>query len=39
MRAAGELGPDDWALAPLLIDALAWDEALPAAREAQTGLA
>jgi hypothetical protein len=26
--------PDDSALAPLLIDLLAWDEATPAAREA-----
>ena len=34
VRAAGELGPDDWALAPLLIDLLAWDEAMPAAGEA-----
>jgi len=34
VRAAGELGPDDWALAPLLIDLLAWDEAMPAARDA-----
>ena len=34
IRTAGELGPDDWPLAPLLIDLLAWDEAMPAAREA-----
>jgi hypothetical protein len=34
VRAAGELGPDDWALVPLLIDLLAWDEAMPAARDA-----
>jgi len=34
IRAAGEPGPEDWALAPLLIDLLAWDEAMPAARDA-----
>ena len=34
IRAAGELGPHDWALAPIVIDLLAWDEAMPAAREA-----
>jgi hypothetical protein len=34
LRAAGELRPDDCALAPLLIDLLAWDEAMPAGREA-----
>jgi len=34
ISAAGELGPDDFALAPLLIDLLAWDEAMPAARDA-----
>ena len=34
IRAAGELGPHDWALAPLVIDLLAWDEAMPGAREA-----
>lgn len=33
-RAARELGPQDWPLAPLLIDLLAWDEAMTAAREA-----
>jgi hypothetical protein len=33
-RAAAELGPDDWQLAPLMIDLLAWDEAMPAARSA-----
>jgi len=33
-RAAGELGPDDWALAPLLMNLLAWDEAMPAGRDA-----
>jgi hypothetical protein len=33
VRAAGEVSPDDWALAPLLIDMLAWDEAMPAARK------
>jgi hypothetical protein len=34
VRAAGELSPDDCALAPPLIDLLAWDGAMPAAREA-----
>ena len=34
IRAAGELGPDNWALAPLIIDLLAWDEVMPAARDA-----
>jgi hypothetical protein len=34
IRTAGELGPGDWELAPLLIDLLAWDEAMPAARSA-----
>jgi AAA family ATP:ADP antiporter len=34
IRAAGELGPGDWALAPLVIDLLAWEEAMPAARGA-----
>ena len=34
IQAAGELGPDDWALAPLAIDLLAWDEAMPTARNA-----
>jgi hypothetical protein len=34
IEAAGELGPDDWRPAPLAIDLLAWDEAMPAAREA-----
>lgn len=33
-RAAAELGPADCALAPLLIDLLAWDEAMPVARDA-----
>jgi MFS family permease len=33
-RAANELLADDWALAPLLIELLAWDEVMPAAREA-----
>src|SRR5262249_60634690 len=31
---AGTLGPEDWALAPLLINLLAWDPAMPAARDA-----
>jgi hypothetical protein len=34
IRAVRQLGPDDWALAPLLIDLLVWDEAMPAARDA-----
>ena len=34
IRAAGEIGSDDWAVAPLVIDLLAWDETMPAAREA-----
>jgi hypothetical protein len=34
IRTARELGPEDWPLAPLLIDLLAWDESMPAAREA-----
>jgi hypothetical protein len=34
IRAAGKVGPDDWQIAPLLIDLLAWDEAMPAARDA-----
>jgi hypothetical protein len=34
IRAAGELGAEDWQLAPLLVDLLAWDEAMPAARQA-----
>jgi MFS family permease len=34
VQAAGELGPNDWALAPLAIDLLAWDETMPAARTA-----
>jgi hypothetical protein len=34
IRAAGELGPGDLALAPLVIDLLAWGEAMPAARDA-----
>jgi AAA family ATP:ADP antiporter len=33
-QAAGRLGPQDWALAPLLIDLLAWDPATQAARDA-----
>jgi hypothetical protein len=33
-RAATELRAGDWQLAPLLIDLLAWDEAMPAARSA-----
>jgi hypothetical protein len=33
-RAAAGAGPGDWQLAPLLIDLLAWDEAMPAARSA-----
>ena len=36
IRVAGELGPEDWLLAPLVIEALAWDEAMPAARDALT---
>ena len=34
IAAANKLGPDDWNLAPLLIDLLAWDEVMPAARSA-----
>src|SRR5262249_14042919 len=34
IEAAGELGPDDWALAPLAIDLLAWDEVMSTALEA-----
>ena len=34
IRAAGELGLGDSALAPLVIDLLAWDDVMPAAREA-----
>jgi len=34
IRAAGELGPADWMLTPMLIDLLARDETMPAAREA-----
>jgi len=34
IRAASEVRADDWALAPLLIELLAWDEVMPAAREA-----
>jgi hypothetical protein len=34
ISAANELRADDFALAPLLIDLLAWDEVMPAAREA-----
>lgn len=34
IRAAGKISPDDWKLAPLLIDLLAWDEPMPAARDA-----
>ena len=32
IAAAGEIGPDDWGLAPLLIELLAWDQVMPAAR-------
>jgi len=32
ITAANEIGPDDWNLAPLLIELLAWDEVMPAAR-------
>jgi ATP/ADP translocase len=32
--AANELRADNWALAPLVIDLLAWDETMPAARDA-----
>jgi len=38
IRAASDLGPGDWALAPLVIDLLAWDEAAPAARQALEGM-
>jgi ATP:ADP antiporter, AAA family len=38
IAAANEIGPDDWNLAPLLIELLAWDEAMPAARSALEGL-
>jgi len=31
-QAAGQLDPGNWELAPLLIDLLAWDEVMPAAR-------
>lgn len=34
IRAAADTSGDEWALAPLLIDLLAWDEAMPAARDA-----
>lgn len=34
IKAAGELGANDWTLAPLAIDLLAWDEAMAAARSA-----
>ena len=34
IQAAGDLGPNDWALAPLAIQLLAWDEAMPGARDA-----
>jgi hypothetical protein len=34
IRVASELGPNDWALAPLVVDLLAWDESMPGAREA-----
>jgi hypothetical protein len=34
IRTARELGPEDWPLAPLLIDLLASDKAMPIAREA-----
>jgi hypothetical protein len=33
-QTAGRLGPEDWTLAPLLIDLLAWDPAMQAARDA-----
>jgi hypothetical protein len=32
--AANKIGPNDWNLAPLLIELLAWDEVMPAARGA-----
>src|SRR5213079_2084413 len=34
IQTAGQLGPEDWALAPLLINLLAWDPAMQAARDA-----
>jgi len=34
VQAASKLGPEDWALAPLLINLLAWDPAMAAARDA-----
>jgi MFS family permease len=34
IRAASGLGPNDWAVAPLVIDLLAWEETMPAARKA-----
>jgi len=34
IRTAGKLDPANWELAPLLIDLLAWDEVMPAARRA-----
>jgi hypothetical protein len=34
IRTIRQLGPNDWALAPLVIDLMAWDEAMPAGRDA-----
>jgi hypothetical protein len=34
IQIAEKLGPEDWALAPLLINLLAWDPAMPSARDA-----
>jgi len=34
VRAAARIEPESWELAPLLIDLLAWDEVMPAARSA-----
>lgn len=34
IRAAREIGPNDWTLAPVLIELLAWDETIAAARDA-----
>jgi AAA family ATP:ADP antiporter len=34
IQTAAKLGPEDWALAPLLVNLLAWDPAMEAARDA-----
>ena len=38
IRAVGKLDPASWELAPLLIDLLAWDEVMPAARRTLEGM-